>query len=58
MTQLEALTQALYLAIVAPSDEQYERIKKLLPDLSLGLSIDEVEQCKKAALDCLERTGV
>ena len=50
MTQLEALTQALYLAIVAPTDEQYERIKKLLPDLSLGLSVDEVEQCKHDAL--------
>lgn len=51
MTQIEALTQALYLAIIAPTDEQYERIKALLPDLSLGLSADDVEQCKNDALD-------
>jgi hypothetical protein len=50
MTQLEALTQALYLGIIAPTDEQSERITKLLPDLSLGLSPDEIEQCKTDAL--------
>ena len=51
MTQIQALTQALYLAIVAPTEEQHERIKALLPDLSLGLSVDDIEQCKHDAID-------
>ena len=58
MTQIQALTQALILAIIASTDEQSEKAKNLAVDLSKGLTADQVEQCKTNALDSLERVGV
>jgi len=58
MTQSQALTQALILALIAPDDKKAKQASELAENLSFGLSIDEVEQCKFDALDCLERVGV
>jgi len=58
MTQSQALTQALILALIAPDDKKAQQASELAANIAFGLSIDEVEQCKTAALDCLERTGV
>ena len=58
MTQTQALTQALILAIIAPTDEQSEKAKNLAIDLSQGLTADQIEQCKDEALNSLERAGV
>ena len=58
MTQSQALTQALILAIIAPTDEQSEKAKKLATDLSQGLTADQIEQCKDEALNSLEKVGI
>ena len=58
MTQSQALTQALILALIAPDDKKAQQASELAENLAFGLSIDEVEQCKFDALDCLERVGV
>lgn len=58
MTQTQALTQALILAIIAPTDEQSEKAKNLAIDLSHGLTAKQIEQCKDQALNSLERAGV
>ena len=58
MTQSQALTQALILALTAPDDQKAQKASELAEQIAFGLSIDEVEQCKNAALDCLERVGV
>ena len=58
MTQSQALTQALILALIAPDDKKAQQASELAEQIAFGLSIDEVEQCKTAALDCLERVGV
>lgn len=50
MTQTQALTQALILAIIAPSDEQSKRAVQLAIDLSKGLSAEIINQCKDNAL--------
>ena len=49
MTQTEALTQALVLAITAPSDRQMRKALALAGQIAQGLSIDQVEQCKAQA---------
>lgn len=58
MTQSQALTQALILALIAPDDKKAKQASELAEQIAFGLSIDEVEQCKNAALDCLEKVGV
>lgn len=58
MTQLQALTQCLVLAITAPDDHKAQRASELAEQIAHGLTVDQVEQCKVAALDCLERVGV
>ncbi len=58
MTQSQALTQCLVLALTAPNDKKAKQASDLAEQIAFGLSIDEVEQCKTAALDCLERAGV
>jgi hypothetical protein len=58
MTQIEALTQCLVLALVAPDDQKAQQAAELAEKLALGLTVDQVEQCKIYALDCLERVGV
>ena len=50
MTQTQAFTEALILAIVAPSDEQSKRAVQLAIDLSKGLSAEIINQCKDNAL--------
>jgi hypothetical protein len=50
MTQIEAFTQALVLAIVAPSDEQSKKAISLAIDLSSGLPAEIINQCKDNAL--------
>lgn len=50
MTQTQAFTEALILAIVAPSDEQSKRAVQLAIDLSKGLSAEIITQCKENAL--------
>lgn len=50
MTQTQAFTEALILAIIAPSDEQSKRAIQLAIDLSKGLSAEIITQCKENAL--------
>ena len=54
MTQTEALTQALVLAITAPSDQKMRKALALAGQIAQGLSIDQVEQCKAKALGIIE----
>lgn len=49
MKQTEALTQALVLAITAPSDQQMRKALALAGQIAQGLSIDQVKQCKAQA---------
>lgn len=50
MTQTQAFTEALILAIIAPTDEQSKRAVQLAIDLSKGLSAEIINQCKENAL--------
>ena len=43
MTQIEALTQALFLAITAPTDKKANQAVKLENELANGLAEHEVE---------------
>jgi hypothetical protein len=54
MTQTQALTQALILAITAPSDENATKATNLAENLAYGLTFDQVEQCKTDALTFVE----
>jgi hypothetical protein len=58
MTQIEALTQCLILALTAPNDKKADQASELAEKIAFGLSVDQVEQCKSNALDYLERAGV
>ena len=58
MTQIEALTQCLVLALTAPNDQKAQKASDLAEQIAQGLTVDQVEQCNVAALDCLERVGV
>ena len=58
MTQLQALTQCLVLALVAPNDQKAQQASDLAEQIAFGLSIDQVEQCKADALDFLEKAGL
>jgi hypothetical protein len=49
MSKTEALTQALVLAITAPSDQQMKKALNLAGQLAAGLSLAQVEQCKAQA---------
>lgn len=50
MTQTQAFTEAMILAILAPSDEQSKKAISLAIDLSHGLSPETVKECKENAL--------
>jgi len=50
MTKSEALTQALILAIIAPTEEQSERASYMAAWISDGMTEMQVETCKAAAL--------
>jgi hypothetical protein len=54
MTQTEALTQCLVLAIVAPNDQKAQQASQLAEQIAQGLTKKQVNQCKKKALEVLE----
>lgn len=54
MTQTQALTKALYLAICAPDDYKAMQATHLAIELTECLNDAQVEQCK---LDALEMIG-
>ena len=54
MTQIEALTQCLVLAIVAPNDQKAQQASELAEQIAQGLTKKQVNQCKKKALELLE----
>ena len=54
MTQIEALTQCLVLAISAPNDEKAQMAGDLAEQIAQGLTKKQVNQCKKKALEILE----
>jgi hypothetical protein len=58
MSQIEALTQCLVLALTAPNDQKAQQAAELAEQIAHGLTVDQVEQCKANALNCLERVGV
>lgn len=51
MTQLQALTQCLVLAITAPDEHKAQRASELAEQIAQGLSVDQVEDCKAQALE-------
>ena len=51
MTQIDALTQCLVLALTAPNDQKAQKASDLAEQIAQGLTIDQVEKCKVAALD-------
>jgi hypothetical protein len=50
MTQSQALTQALILALTAPDDARATQAAELAESIAQGLNSDQVEQCKANAL--------
>jgi hypothetical protein len=54
MTQSQALTQALILALTAPDDARAIQASDLAESIAQGLNAKQVEQCK---LDALEMIG-
>lgn len=48
--QAQALTKALILALIAPSDEKATQASDLAESIAHGLDFAEVEQCKADAL--------
>jgi len=54
MTQIQALTQCLVLAITAPTDEKAQLASQLAEQIALGLTKKQVNQCKKKALEILD----
>ena len=54
MTNSQALTKALILAIIAPDDDRANQAARLAESIAQGLNSDQVEQCK---LDALEMIG-
>jgi hypothetical protein len=51
MTQIDALTQCLILAITAPNDKKANQASELAEKLAHGLTVDQVEACKVEALE-------
>jgi hypothetical protein len=54
MTNAQALTQALVLALTAPDDSRATQAAQLAESIAQGLNAKQVEQCK---LDALEMIG-
>jgi hypothetical protein len=50
MTQIQALTQALILALTAPSDQKAQMASDLAEQIAHGLTKKQVNQCKVAAI--------
>jgi hypothetical protein len=57
MTQNQALTHFLILALVAPDDERSQRAVKMAEQFASGLNRADVEQCKADALVGAETWG-
>lgn len=51
MTQIDALTQCLILALTAANDQKAQQASELAEKLALGLTVDQVENCKFEALE-------
>jgi hypothetical protein len=51
MSQIDALTQCLILALTAPNDQKAQQASELAEKLAYGLTIDQVENCKFEALE-------
>ena len=51
MSQIDALTQCLILALTAPNDQKAEQASELAEKLAFGLTVDQVEICKFEALE-------
>lgn len=51
MTQIDALTKCLVLALIAPNDQKAQQAAELAEQIAYGLTLDQVEKCKVAALD-------
>ena len=58
MTQSQALTKCLVLAITAPTDEQSEKANELAQQIAQGLTDLQVEQCKYDALNLIDSVGL
>lgn len=54
MTQSQALTKALILALIAPSDEKATQASDLAESIAQGLDFAQVEQCKADAIAMTE----
>jgi hypothetical protein len=54
MTQSQALTKALILALIAPDDHKAEQASNLAEQIAFGLTDEQVEQCKLDALNMFE----
>ena len=54
MTQSQALTKALILALIAPNDQKAQQASELAEQIAFGLTDEQVEQCKLDALNMLE----
>lgn len=50
MTQIDALTQCLVLALVAPDDQKAQQAAELAEQIAHGLTKKQVNQCKQAAI--------
>lgn len=55
MTQTQALTQALILAITAPDNDRAIQAVRLAESIAQGLDSVQVEQCRADALLILEK---
>jgi len=54
LTQSQALTKALILALIAPDDQKADQASNLAEQIAFGLTDEQVEQCKLDALNMLE----
>jgi hypothetical protein len=50
MTQSQALTKCLVLAITAPNDQKAQQAAELAEQIAHGLTKKQVNQCKQAAI--------
>jgi len=50
MSQIEALTQCLVLALTAPNDQKAQQAAELAEQIAHGLTKKQVNQCKQAAM--------
>ena len=50
MTQIEALTQCLMLALIASNDQKAQQAAELAEQIAHGLTKKQVNQCKQTAI--------